>query len=80
MLMRIKIQLYTILKKYGEGKINADGTLNLSGHLTLNGLTAFLNLPKKPGKTFLVNNSPRSGSYLLEEGDIVKIYGFICGG
>jgi len=78
--MRVKIQLYTILKKYGEGKINADGTLDLPGPLTLNDLAAFLNLPKKPGKTFLVNNSPRSGSYQIKAGDNVKIYGFICGG
>jgi len=78
--MKIKIQLYTILKKYGEGKIDPDGTINFPGQLTLNDLAAFLNLPKKPGKTFLVNNNPRSGSYLVKEGDNVKIYGFICGG
>ena len=78
--MKIKVHLYTILKKYGEGKIEEDNTLCLPEPLSLSGLTAHFNIPKKPGKTFLVNNSPRPKEYILQDGDVVKIFGFICGG
>jgi sulfur carrier protein ThiS len=78
--MKIRVHLYTILKKYGEGKIEEDNTLCLPEPTSLSGLMAHLNIPKKPGKTFLVNNRPRSEEYILQDGDIVKIFGYICGG
>ena len=78
--MKIEVHLYTILKKYGEGKIEEDSTLGLPEPMSLSGLTAHLNIPKKPGKTFLVNNNPRPKEYILQDGDVVKIFGFICGG
>ena len=78
--MKIRVHLYTILKKYGEGKIDEDNTLCLPEPLSLCGLAAYLNIPQKPGKTFLVNSSPRPKEYVLQDGDVVKIFGFICGG
>jgi sulfur carrier protein ThiS len=78
--MKIRVHLYTVLKKYGEGKIDENNTLCLPEPLSLCGLTAYLNIPQKPGKTFLVNSSPRPKEYVLQDGDVVKIFGFICGG
>jgi hypothetical protein len=78
--MKIKVHLYTILKKYGKDKIDEDNTLSLPKPLSLQGLAAYLNIPRKPGKTFLVNNCPRPKEYILQDGDVVKIFGYICGG
>jgi len=78
--MKIKIRLYTILKKYGNGRIDQDNALCFPDYLTLNELTAYLKLPEKPGKTFLVNGTPRSKEYVLKDGDDVKIFAFIGGG
>ena len=78
--MKIRVHLYTILKKYGAGKIDENNTIHLPEPLSLHGLTAYLNIPDKPGKTFLVNNTPRPKEYIVKDGDVVKIFGFICGG
>ena len=78
--MKIKIHLYTILKKYGNGRIDKDNTLCFPDHLSLNELTAYLKLPEKSEKTFLVNSTPRSKEYVLKDGDDVKIFAFIGGG
>jgi len=78
--MKIRIHLYTILKKYGEGKIDENNTMRLPQPLSLQGLAAYLNIPEKPGKNYLVNNTPRPKEYILKDGDVVKIFGFICGG
>ncbi len=78
--MKIKVYLYTILKKYGEGKIDSDNTVSLPGPLSLKELSAYFNFPKKPGKTFLVNNTPQTEAYIVKDGDRIKIWGFICGG
>jgi hypothetical protein len=78
--MKIRVYLYTILKKYGKGKIDQDNMLYFSHPMSLQGLASFLNLPEKPGKTFLVNDRPRPGDYQLKDGDSVKIFGFIGGG
>ena len=78
--MEIKVYLYTILKKYGEGKIDADNTVCLPKPLSLKELSAYFKFPKKPSQTILVNNAPRSQEYVVQDGDIVKIWGFICGG
>jgi len=78
--MKITVHLYTVLKKFGNGKIDEDNSLSLPEPMSLSGLTAHLDIPKKPGKTFLVNNRPRSEDYILQNGDVVKIYGYICGG
>jgi hypothetical protein len=78
--MKIRLHLYTILKKYGEGKIDENNTIHLPEFISLNELAVYLNIPEKPGKTFLVNNNPRSQEYRLKDGDVVKIFGFIGGG
>ena len=78
--MKIKVYLYTILKKYSKGKIDADNTVHLPEPLSLKELSAYFKFPKKPSQTFLVNNAPRSQGYMVKDGDVVKIWGFICGG
>ena len=78
--MEIKVYLYTVLKKYGQGKIDENNTVFLPEPLSLKQLSAYFNFPKKPGKTFLVNNTPQSEGYMVKDGDRIKIWGFICGG
>ena len=70
----------TRLKKYGEGKIDENNYMNLPEQETLDGLAAYLGIPEKQGKVFLVNGSPRTKEYKLSEEDEVKILGFIGGG
>ena len=78
--MRIKVKLYTLLKKYGEGKIGEDGLLSVNEAETLQGLLRQLEIPEKMGKVFLVNGLPKEKEYGLAEGDEVKILSFIGGG
>jgi sulfur carrier protein ThiS len=78
--MKIRVHLYTILNKYGEGKIDENNTIDLPEPLSLHELAAYLNIPQKPGKTFLVNDTPCPREYKVKDGDVVKIFGFICGG
>ena len=78
--MKIRVKLYTILKKYGEGKIDQNDYMSLPEHETLHGLAAYLGIPERPGKVFLVNGSPRPKEYKLSDEDEVKILGFIGGG
>jgi sulfur carrier protein ThiS len=78
--MKIWVKLYTILKKYEEGKIEENDHLSLPEHETLHRLAAYLGIPERQGKVFLVKGSPRPEEYKLSEGDEVKILGFIGGG
>jgi sulfur carrier protein ThiS len=78
--LKIKVKLYTILKKYGKGKIGDDGTMEIAEDLTLRGLLSCLSIPQKTGKVFLVNELPKNDGYELHEGDEVKILSFIGGG
>ena len=78
--MNVKVRLYTILKKYCEGKILEDNTIVLKKETTLEDLSNFLNIPNNIGLIFLVNNSPKDIEYQLQEGDEVKIFSFIGGG
>jgi sulfur carrier protein ThiS len=78
--MEVKVKLYTLLKKYGEGKIGNDGRLTLPGDETLEGLSEYLSIPKRMGKVFLVNGMPKDSTYKLCNGDEVKILSFIGGG
>lgn len=78
--MKIRVQLYTILNKYGKDKIDKNNYIHLPEHETLHGLAAYLGIPEKQGKVFLVNGSPRPKVYKLSEEDEVKILGFIGGG
>jgi len=78
--MKIKVKLYTILKKYAKGKALEDDTIILHKDTTLQGLSRSLNIPGNIGIVFLVNDSPQGKEYRLREGDEVKMFSFICGG
>ena len=78
--MEVKVKLYTILKKYGEGKLDKDNNISIHEHLTLQDLISHLNIPERLGKVCLVNGYPRDKEYTLSEGDEVKILSFTGGG
>ncbi len=78
--MEVKVKLCTILKKYGEGKLDKDNNISIPEHLTLQDLIAQLNIPERLGKICLGNGYPRDIEYTLSEGDEVKILSIIGGG
>jgi len=78
--MEVKVKLYSILKKYGEGQLDKDNNISIPEHLTLQGLISHLNIPKRLGKVCLVNGYPRDIEYTLSEGDEVKIFSILGGG
>ncbi|MBA7667528.1 hypothetical protein ES703_75620 [subsurface metagenome] len=78
--MEVKVKLYTILKKYGEGKLDKDNNISIPERLTLQDLISHLNLPERLGKVCLVNGYPQDIEYTLSEGDEVKILSIVGGG
>jgi len=78
--MKIKVKLYTILKKYSKGKVLEDNTIILHEDTTLQGLSRSLSIPDNIGIIFLVNNSPQGKEFRLSEGEEVKMFSLICGG
>jgi len=78
--MKVYVNLFTILKKYGKGRIEEDGGVDLPGEATIEELLSYLDIPDKRGKIILVNGMPRDEEYQLNEGDVVKILSFIGGG
>jgi len=78
--MEVKVKLYTILKKYGEGKLDKDNNISLPEPLTLKDLSSHLNIPERLGKVCLVNGHPRDLEYTLSAGDEVKILALLGGG
>lgn len=78
--VQVKVKLYTILKKYGEGKLNFDNNISIPEHLTLQDLISYLNIPERLGKVCLVNGYPRDKEFTLSEGDEVKILPLLGGG
>ena len=78
--LEVKVKLYTILKKYGEGKLDIDNNISIPEHHTLQDLISDLNIPEKLGKVCLVNGYLRDIDYTLSEGDEVKILSPIGGG
>lgn len=78
--MEVKVKLYTILKKYGEGELDKDKNISLPEHLTLQDLISQLNIPERLGKICLVNGYPQDREFTLSEGDEVKILPLIGGG
>lgn len=78
--MKIKVKLYTILKKHAKGKVLENNMIILHKDTTLQGLSHSLNIPDNIGLIFLVNNFPQRKKYRLREGDEVKIFSLICGG
>jgi sulfur carrier protein ThiS len=78
--LEVKVKLYTILKKYGEGKLDKNNNISIPEHLTLQDLIFHLNIPERLGKVCLVNGNPRDKEYTLSEGDEVKILALMGGG
>lgn len=78
--MIVRVKLYTILKKYGDGKISIDNKVYLQQDITLQDLSYYLDIPNNIGLVFSVNNVPKDKEYRLSEGDEVKIFPLICGG
>ncbi|MCJ7716096.1 MAG: MoaD/ThiS family protein [Anaerolineales bacterium] len=78
--MKVTVRLFTILKKYGKGKIGKDNYVKLPVSETVQGLIRYLEIPENLGKVYLVNNIPRNDEYTLSDGDEVKILAFIGGG
>jgi len=78
--MEVKVKLYTILKKYGEGKLDKDNNISIPEHFTLQDLISHLSIPERLGKVCLVNGYPRDIEYTLSEGDEVKILSIMGGG
>jgi len=78
--MEVKVKLYSILKKYGEGKLDKDNNISIPERLPLQDLISHLNIPERLGKVCLVNGYPRDIEYTLSEGDEVKILALIGGG
>ena len=78
--MEVKVKLYTILKKYGEGKLDKDNYITIPEHLTLADLISHLNIPERLGKICLVNGSPQDIAFSLSDRDEVKILPLIGGG
>ena len=50
--MKIRVNLYTILKKYGKGKLDENNYMILPEQKTLQELAAYLGIPEKQGKVF----------------------------
>ncbi len=78
--MKIKVKLYTILKKYGEGKIDKDSNLTIQQGLTLKDLISHLGIPEKTVSMSLANGLIKKIDYKLQEGDEVKFFSYIGGG
>lgn len=78
--MKIKVKLYTILKKYGEGKIDKDSNLTIQQGLTLKDLISHLGIPEKTVSMSLADGLIKKIDYKLQEGDEVKFFSYIGGG
>ena len=72
--MKIKVKLYTILKKYAKGKVLEDNTIILHEDTTLQGLSRSLSIPDNIGMVFMINDSPQGKEYGLRDGEEVKIF------
>ncbi len=78
--MKIKVKLYTILKKYGKGKIDKNSNLTIQQGLTLKDLISHLGIPEKTVSISLANGLVKKIDYKLQEGDEVKFFSYIGGG
>ncbi len=77
--IKVKIRLYTSLKKYSI-KLNQDSTLVLNKKITLEDLSRYLEIPEDLGRVYLVDKFPKEKDYFLKDGDEVKIFPFLGGG
>jgi len=78
--VKVKVKLYTILKKYANDKGLKNNAIILNKRTTLKELSHSLNIPDNIGLIFLVNDFPQDKEYRLHEGEEVKIFSLICGG
>jgi len=78
--MKIEVKLYTILKKYGEGKIDKDNNLNIQENIALKDLISYLGIPEKTVSISMVNGLVKKIDYKLQEGDKVKFFSYMGGG
>lgn len=78
--IKIKVRLYTSLKKYSINKLNKDDTLVLNKKITLEELSRYLEIPEDLGRVYLVNKFPKEKDYFLKDGDEIKIFPFLGGG
>jgi len=78
--MNVKVELFTILKKYGKGKLGKDGIIDVSEECSLGMLSKLIEIPEQLAKVYLINGMPKGDSYRLRENDNVKILTFIGGG
>ena len=78
--MQIKVRLYTILKEYGDGKIDKNNNLTIQQSHTLKDLISHLGIPEKTVSMALVNALVKKMHYTLQEGDEVRFFSYIGGG
>ena len=78
--MKIKVKLYTILKKYGNGKLNKNSDLNVQESFTLQDLISHLGIPERTVSLSVVNGVAKKTNYRLQEGDEVKFFSYVGGG
>ena len=78
--MKISVNLFTILEKYGKDVLGDDGSFNVPEGCTLSSLAQLLGIPSRIAKVYLIDGLPKDGSYPLHEDDKVKILSFIGGG
>jgi sulfur carrier protein ThiS len=78
--MNIEVKLFTILKRYGEGKLGAGNSLQVPDNATVGSIISQLDIPEKLGKITLVNGKPTANGFEVKEGDEIKIFSFIGGG
>ncbi|OPX41449.1 MAG: hypothetical protein B1H13_02050 [Desulfobacteraceae bacterium 4484_190.3] len=78
--MEVKVKLYGILRKYGEGKFDRGDNIIIPEKFPLRDLISYLDIPERLGKICLVNGYPQDVEYKLSEGNEVKILTVIGGG
>lgn len=78
--MKIKLRLYTILKKYGDGKIDQENNLVIQESLALKDLIYHLGIPDKNVSMSVVNGLVKKSDYKIQEGDEVQLFSYIGGG
>ena len=78
--MKIKVKLYTILKKYDKGKIDENNTLAIKKGKTVGDLISYLGLPENSVSLSIVNGIAKQKEYKLQEGDEVKFFSYVGGG
>lgn len=78
--MKIQVKLYTILKKYGTGKIDKNSDLTIQQGIALADLISYLGIPEGSVSLSVVNGIGKKKEYRLQEGDEVKFFSYIGGG